>query len=110
MTELTLRDLGLRASHGGCGCGCGVAESQVVSPASDAEQRSGTYLVDGMTCGHCAQRVTDQLRGIAGVSSVVVDLQPGGVSRVTVSGPNPVDPSNVVDAVAQAGYRVVGKS
>ena len=39
--------------------------------------------VQGMTCGHCAHAVTEELRALEGVTSVSVDLVPDGVSTVT---------------------------
>ena len=59
-----------------------------------------TFHVTGITCRHCVDSVTSEVTGVAGVSSVVVDL-PGG--QVEVSGRN-VDPATVIAAIAEAGY------
>jgi copper chaperone len=34
---------------------------------------TSTYLVNGMTCGHCVASVTDELRSLPGVHDVTVD-------------------------------------
>jgi copper chaperone CopZ len=60
--------------------------------------QSATYKVTGMTCDHCARAVTEELASLDGVTDVVVELVPGGVSAVTVS--SEVQPSG--DAVAAA--------
>src|SRR5215472_14608616 len=48
---------------------------------------STTYQVTGLTCEHCARAVTSELSGVSGVSTVSVDLVPGGQSAVTVTSP-----------------------
>jgi copper chaperone len=68
-----------------------------------------SFAVSGMTCGHCAQAVTDELRAIDGVSDVAVDLVAGGTSTVTVSAVRAVDEATVSAALDEAGdYRLVG--
>jgi copper chaperone len=44
-----------------------------------------TYQVTGMSCQHCVHAVTEELARVSGVSSVQVDLVPGGESLVTVA-------------------------
>ena len=63
---------------------------------------SATYTVNGMTCGHCAQAVTTEVREIAGVTDVSVDVEAG---RVTVEGDGFTD-EQVAAAVDEAGYAV----
>ncbi len=62
-----------------------------------------TYTVTGMTCGHCATSVTEEITGIDGVSDVAVDL-PTGV--VTVTSAHPLDEAQVRAAVEEAGYQL----
>ncbi|MCD6726885.1 MAG: heavy-metal-associated domain-containing protein [Solirubrobacteraceae bacterium] len=62
------------------------------------------YSVSGMTCGHCAASVTEEVSEVAGVESVDVDLQAG---RLVVGGTG-VDDEAVRAAVQEAGYEVVG--
>lgn len=66
---------------------------------------STTYQVQGMTCGHCVSAVSEEVRGIDGVTDVAVDLSSG---VVTVTSERPVDDSLVREAVTEAGYEVVG--
>jgi copper ion binding protein len=70
------------------------------------ETVTSTYMVKGMTCGHCVQSVTEEVSEVPGVRGVEVDLASG---RVTVSSEQPVDDAAVRAAVAEAGYEVVGQ-
>jgi len=67
-----------------------------------------TYLVSGMTCGHCVSAVTDEVSRLDGVDSVSVDLNAGGQSRVTVTSGAPLDEAAVRAAVDEAGYQLAG--
>ncbi|MCP2257774.1 Copper chaperone CopZ [Streptoalloteichus tenebrarius] len=60
-----------------------------------------TYTVTGMTCGHCASSVSEEVRGIPGVSDVAVDVASG---RVTVTSEAPLNVEDVRAAVEEAGY------
>ncbi len=64
---------------------------------------TGTYIVTGMTCGHCVRAVTEELTKVDGVTGVEVDLDSG---RVTVASDRPVDDAAVRAAVDEAGYSV----
>lgn len=61
-----------------------------------------TYLVEGMTCGHCTAAVEAEVAGVPGVASVAADLATG---RVVVVGAD-VDEAAVRAAVDEAGYAV----
>ncbi|NYF56645.1 heavy-metal-associated domain-containing protein [Micromonospora purpureochromogenes] len=63
-----------------------------------------TYQVQGMTCGHCVNSVSTEVRAIQGVSDVQVDLASG---RVTVTSESPLDTESVRAAVDEAGYDLV---
>jgi copper chaperone CopZ len=63
-----------------------------------------TYTVTGMTCGHCAASVTEEITEIAGVTDVAVDVPTGAV---TVTSDRPLDAAQVRAAVEEAGYRLV---
>ena len=65
---------------------------------------SETFKVKGMTCGHCAQAVTDEVTKISSVESVAVDLANG---NVTVTSAYPLDAEVVASAVDEAGYELV---
>jgi copper ion binding protein len=62
-----------------------------------------TYSVVGMTCGHCAQAVREEVGKVAGVLDVRVDLASG---QVTVESDRPVDALAFEAAVDDAGYQV----
>lgn len=63
-----------------------------------------TYIVTGMTCGHCVAAVTSEVGELAGVSDVAVDLTTG---TVTVTSKAPLDRQAVRAAVDEAGYELV---
>lgn len=69
-----------------------------------------TYLVSGMTCGHCVAAVTEEIGKLEGVRDVRVDLVADGRSRVTVSSTAELPDEAVADAVDEAGYELVGTS
>ena len=67
-----------------------------------------TLKVDGMTCGHCAHAVTEELSALPGVDEVTVDLVAGGVSTVVVKGAGEVPADASSEALAEAGdYRLL---
>lgn len=67
------------------------------------------YNVAGMTCDHCAQAVTAELRDLTGVSDVRVDLVPGETSTVSVTSDEQLSREQVVEALEEAGdYRLAG--
>ena len=63
--------------------------------------RMATYIVSGMTCGHCVQAVQTEVGAVPGVTGVDVDLDSGGL---TVSSDTPIDADAVRAAVEEAGY------
>jgi copper chaperone len=65
---------------------------------------TATYTVQGMTCGHCAAAVTEEVTKIAGVKDVQVDLSAG---QVTVSSEGALDQAQMSAAVDEAGYELV---
>ena len=62
-----------------------------------------TWTVTGMTCGHCAAAVTEEVTAVPGVASVEVSVEAG---TLTVVG-DAVDEAAVRAAVVEAGYAVV---
>ncbi len=66
-----------------------------------------TYTVEGMTCGHCAGSVTDEVSRVSGVTSVDVDLTAGAVTVVAAGA---LDDAAVAAAVAEAGYTLTGRA
>ena len=68
-----------------------------------------TYSVQGMTCGHCASAVSEEVSALAGVRSVEVDLVAGGLSTVRVVSEAPLTDDAVAAALDEAGdYTLVG--
>jgi copper chaperone CopZ len=63
-----------------------------------------TYVVSGMTCGHCVNSVRGEIGRIPGVSSVQVDLASGAV---TVTSAEPLHLGAIRSAVDEAGYALV---
>ena len=66
-----------------------------------------TISVSGMTCGHCVSAVSEELEALEGVEEVKVDLNAGGISTVTITAGKELSPSDIGEAVAEAGYLVV---
>lgn len=62
------------------------------------------FSVPGMTCGHCKQAVTTEIGKIAGVSSIDIDLD---TKKVTVTSSDPLEWSEVVSAIDEAGFEAV---
>jgi copper ion binding protein len=63
-----------------------------------------TFQVTGMTCDHCQRAVTEEISRIPGIQGVAVDLATGSV---TVTTTQPVDRTDVADAVDEAGYTLI---
>lgn len=62
------------------------------------------YTVTGMTCGHCAAAITEEVSEIPGVEKVDVDHESGSM---TISGSKVPDFDAVKNAVEEAGeYQV----
>ena len=61
------------------------------------------YDVEGMSCQHCVNAVTEEVSKVPGVEQVAVDLEGG---KVTVTTAGAVDDAAVRAAVDEAGYTV----
>ncbi|NHW49322.1 MULTISPECIES: heavy-metal-associated domain-containing protein [unclassified Paenarthrobacter] len=93
-------ELPLTASSSGCGC------CSTELPSAPATETGVEYGVEGLTCGGCVASVQRSVSAVDGVESASVDLVPGGVSRLIITGS--ADPSAVRDAVTSAGYSLAG--
>jgi copper chaperone len=60
-----------------------------------------TYIVPGMSCGHCETAVKAEVSAVAGVESVTVDLE---TKLVEVSG-TALDDAAIRAAIEEAGYK-----
>ena len=63
-----------------------------------------TFLVPGMTCGHCQGAVTDELSKINGVTAVDVDLD---TKKVSFESDAAVEWQTIVDSIDEAGFEAV---
>jgi len=62
-----------------------------------------TYTVTGMTCGHCATSVREEVGAIDGVTEVAVDVPAG---KMTVTSVAALTADTVRAAVEGAGYQL----
>ena len=62
-----------------------------------------TITVSGMTCGHCVNSVTEELKKIAGVSDVQIDLDSG---KVEITSASELAPAAISEAITEAGYEL----
>lgn len=90
-------DLPMATASAGCGCCSPQAPAKSTTAAADAE-----YELEGLTCGHCAASVEKAVSTVDGVNSAAIELGPGGLSRLVVSGT--VAEAAVRDAVTSAAY------
>lgn len=67
---------------------------------------TATYTVTGMTCGHCAQSVREEVSELPGVTDVAVDVPTGAV---TVTSDQPLSDEQMLTAVTEAGYALAGR-
>lgn len=65
---------------------------------------TSTWTVTGMTCGHCAASVTEEVSEIPGVENVDVTVETGAV---VVTSSEPIDREAMDAAVTEAGYTLV---
>ena len=63
-----------------------------------------TITIKGMSCNHCAMRVTKALSGIEGIKDVKVDLEGG---KATFDQTKPVDMEEIRSGIEKAGYELV---
>ena len=78
-------------------------ETPAPAPKGGTTMATQTYTVTGMTCAHCVSSVSSEIKQIAGVTDVQVDLSSGAV---TVTSDQPVDDTAVAAAVDEAGYEL----
>lgn len=68
---------------------------------------SQTYAVVGLTCGHCAHAVTDEITALQGVTGVDIDLVVEGTLTLRVTSETALPDADVAAALDQAGdYRL----
>ena len=62
---------------------------------------TSTYPLTGMTCGHCAASVREEIEALPGVTSVEVTVDDGSVR---VAADRELGRDEVAAAVTEAGY------
>ncbi|MFE0748657.1 heavy-metal-associated domain-containing protein [Gordonia sp. NPDC058843] len=65
---------------------------------------TSNYTVTGMTCGHCAASVREEIEALPGVTKVEVTVDDGSVR---VAAERELGRDEVAAAVAEAGYALV---
>ena len=60
--------------------------------------------VSGMTCNHCVGSVTNAVSALEGVEKVDINLDPQGMSRVTITHSSDDLVAEVAQAIASEGY------
>ena len=65
-----------------------------------------TWSVEGMTCQHCVNAVTQEVSAIPGVTAVTVDLDSG---QVSITSEDSLATDDVAAAIDEAGYVLVSK-
>ncbi|WP_395398699.1 heavy-metal-associated domain-containing protein [Arthrobacter sp. UC242_113] len=93
-------DLPLTASAGGCAC----CRAEAPGRSSSAAAADAEYRLEGLTCGHCVASVEKAVAAVHGVEAAAVELVPGGLSRLRISGS--AGEAAVREAVNSAGYNV----
>lgn len=91
--------LPLASSPAGCSCS---ADAAAAPAGNHADSPAVEFAVEGLTCGHCVQTVEKAVAAVTGVATAVVELVPGGRSRLLIEGT--ADAAAVREAVTSAGY------
>lgn len=106
---MTIRrvELGLKETNPGCSC-CAAPDGAQHDTAvpSTALVEYTQILVEGMSCGHCVNSLTEELSALEGVEQVSADLNVGGTPTVTIHHSTPLHLDAVRAAGHEAGYTV----
>lgn len=62
---------------------------------------TSTYVVTGMTCGHCENAVREEVNELSGVQTIEVSSETGSL---TITSTEPLAEADVIAAVDEAGY------
>ena len=68
------------------------------------------FEATGLTCGHCAKAVSEELLALEGVLDAQVEVVEGGASTVTVITERDLTDDEVVAALDEAGEYVLVRS
>lgn len=82
----------------------------IVNDALQGDETTTSYAVEGLTCGHCASAVTEEVMALDSVTSVDVQLVAGATSTVSVMSSTQLDVADLQRALSEAGdYRLVSE-
>lgn len=99
-------------NESGCGCGTTKNNSLTIGTApreNNMSTETNTIVsLEGLTCGHCVASVTEEIEALEAVTSVSIELVAGGISTATISSTGPLSTSEISEAVAEAGYTLIG--
>jgi copper chaperone len=62
------------------------------------------YQVTGMTCGHCELSIREEVGELAGIEEIRVSANTG---KLVVTSADPIDETQILAAVVEAGYSAV---
>lgn len=62
--------------------------------------------VQGMTCDHCVNAVTDELNKISGVTGVNIALNTDAPTPVNIVADDDISDADIKNAVEEAGYTI----
>lgn len=82
------------------------SSSSVVSPGAKSDQPVATLWVNGMACPQCSYNVDLQLKKVAGVEKVKVDMLTGMVTAY-LSPTNPPTREQLTDAIDNTTFTLV---
>lgn len=96
------------STHGKCCCGDGAGRKKVKRVAvADTDVSHYPYsdelLIGGMSCGGCAQNVTNALNALDGIWAMVTYTD----QTACIRSKNPIDREVLEAAVRDAGYYVI---
>ena len=94
---------GIKRLRGETSC-CGSSTYKARSRKLDTVAERKTFLVEGMSCQNCVNRVMEAVNSIDGVSASV-HLKKG---EVAVSAEQEIDDEVIRNAITKAGYTVTG--
>lgn len=63
--------------------------------------------VEGMTCGHCVNAVTEEISKISGVTAVNIELNTDAPTPVNIVADIDISDADIRAAVEEAGYSIV---
>ena len=75
----------------------------------DTGLRTSSYAVAGVGCRDCVNALAREVSLLPGVYMVVIDVAPGGESRMSVTGSEVLRSATVGLAVAEAGFELIGR-